>query len=160
MAAADDLTVLRAFVPDDDDELVGWFPDAAAVCRFAGDTLRWPLTRAQLDALRADPRIHAWTAWATDPVRRVGHAELVRVDDGVARLVRVAVAPRERGRRVGTSLLRAVLEQARSLTVACVELNVYRDNGAAVRLYRSAGFEDQPAVSGRPDVLRMARALP
>ena len=53
-----------------------------------------------------------------------------------------------------------MLEQARSLKVRRVELNVYRDNGAAVRLYRSAGFEDQPAVSGRPDVLRMARALP
>jgi [ribosomal protein S18]-alanine N-acetyltransferase len=142
--------VLRAVTPEDDDELVGWFDDAAALRRFAGPTLRWPLTTEQLRAVRADT--HAWTAW-TDG-RRVGRAELVDICDGGLRLVRVAVAPGERGRGFGTALLRALLEQADALAATRVELNVLVDNDVAQRLYRSAGFEPVTEASG---VLRMAR---
>jgi len=74
--------VLRAVTPEDDDELLGWFPDAAALRRFAGDTLQWPLTTMQLRAVRDGPGVQAWTAWAE--VRRAGHAELIRLD-GAAR---------------------------------------------------------------------------
>ena len=149
--------VLREAAPGDDEELVAWFPDAAALRRFAGDSLSWPLTRAQLQALRDDPRNHAWTAWMTG--RRVGHAELVRIDDGRVLLARVAVAPGERGRGFGTALIREVLEQARSLDAGRVELNVYADNRPAVQLYRSAGFQDQAPAAGPREVLRMVRSL-
>lgn len=152
--------VLREVAPGDDDELVGWFPDAAALRRFAGDTLSWPLTGAQLQALRADPRNHAWTAWTTGPaVRRVGHAELVRIDDARVLLARVGVAPPDRGRGLGTALLGEVIEKAHLLKVIRLELNVYADNRSAVQLYRSAGFQDQPPLAGRPEVLRTARSL-
>ena len=152
--------MLTEAAPGDDDELVAWFPDAAALRRFAGDTLRWPLTSAQLQVLRDDPRTRAWTAWTTGPTaRRVGHAELVRIDDGRALLARVAVAPGERGRGFGTALLRAVIDTARSLDVRRLELNVYADNRPAVQLYRSAGFEAQAPSTERPGVLRMAQSL-
>ena len=149
--------VLSEVAPNDDDELVAWFPDASALRAFAGDTLSWPLTREQLQALRADPRNHAWTAWTTG--RRVGHAELVRIDDDRGLLARVAVAPGQRGQGFGTALLGAMIEQARSLDLSRLELNVYADNRSAVQLYRAAGFEEQAPSAGRPNVLRMTRSL-
>ncbi len=137
---------------------MAWFPDAAALRRFAGESLAWPLTEPQLDALRADPRVHAWTGWAPGPAaRRVAHAELVRLDEGRALLARVGVAPADRGRGLGTELIRAVIEEARALAIRHLELNVYADNRSAIRLYRAAGFEAR--VAERDDVLRMGRSL-
>ena len=154
------IVVLREAGPDDDAALIAWFPDAAALRRFAGDSLAWPLTPAQLDALRADPRNRAFTAWSTGPgARRVGHAELVDLGEGRRLVARFGVAPAVRGRGVGAALLRALIERARSLGAARVELNVFADNRDAVRLYRSAGFEEQAPDGARPEVLRMARDL-
>ena len=138
--------------PEDDDALVGWVDDAAALRRFAGPTLRWPLTAEQLRAARADT--HAWTAW-TDG-RRVGRAELVDLGDGGLRLVRVAVAPGERGRGFGTALapLRALLEHAAALAATRVELNVLADNDVALRLVPVGGLRAGRRTAG---VLRMAR---
>jgi len=58
---------------------------------------------------------------------------------------------------VGAALLGAVIAEARSLGVTRLDLYVYPDNTAALRLYRSAGFQEQP--DGTSDVLRMARGL-
>ena len=79
--------------------------------------------------------------------------------DGRVLLARVGVAPADRGRGFGRLLLRQVIEHARALGGSRLELNVYSDNRAAVRLYTSAGFEAQPQDAGRPEVLRMALSL-
>jgi len=66
---------LRPFQPDDDRELIAWFPDAAALRMFAGDTLTWPLDRSQLDAIRADESVAAvrtfcaWREPSDEPLR-------------------------------------------------------------------------------------------
>ena len=91
--------------------------------------------------------------------RPAGHAELVVLGDGRVLLARVGVAPTDRGRGFGRLLLRQVIENARALGGSLLELNVYSDNRAAVRLYTSAGFEAQPQDAGRPEVLRMALSL-
>jgi ribosomal protein S18 acetylase RimI-like enzyme len=143
---------LRQVTPEDDDAVAGWFDDAAAVQRFAGPTLDWPLTAQQLRAVRADT--HARTAWAKG--RRIGRGELVDIGDGGLRLARFAVAPGERGRGLGTALLRGLLDEARALGATRVELNVLADNEVAQRLYRSAGFEPVETAGG---VVRMARAV-
>jgi SAM-dependent methyltransferase/GNAT superfamily N-acetyltransferase len=151
---------LRRFEPGDDEELLGWFPDAAALRRFSGTSLTWPLTRDQLAALRADPRVHAWTGWTTGPpARRVAHAELVRRDEELGLLARVGVAPDRRGHGLGTELLRQVLREARALGVRRLELNVYADNAPARRLYQAAGFEDRAVAGQDEDLRRMALTL-
>lgn len=53
----------------------------------------------------------------------------------------VAVAPAAQGRGVGRFLLRAVIAEAARRTVTSLLLEVRADNDAAVRLYRSEGFE-------------------
>lgn len=151
---------LRPFHPDDDPEFIAWFPDAPALRMFAGDTLKWPLDRSQLEAIRADASVLAWTGWtAGTPELPVGHAELVRLDAARTLLARVGVAPQHRKRGLGRQVVEAVLAEASLRGVRAVELNVYAGNAAAIRLYRTMGFGEQGSLAGRQDVLRMARNL-
>jgi ribosomal protein S18 acetylase RimI-like enzyme len=140
--------VLRPFSADDDEELIGWFSDAAALRRFGGRSLRWPLDRPQLEAIRADPHVRALTLWAGEPPARVGHVEIWRKDGGTARLARVGVAPARRGEGLGRTLVAAALAEAARLGCGRVELGVYADNPVARGLYESFGF----APTGAPDV--------
>jgi ribosomal protein S18 acetylase RimI-like enzyme len=145
---------LRPFAPADDETLIGWFADADALRRFGGPSLRWPLDRPQLEAIRADPELHAFTLWAD--AARAGHVELRSVRPGVARLARVGVDPARRGQGLGRVLLAATLREGRRLGAARFELGVYPDNAVAQRLYASFGF----AASGPPDaqgIVQMAR---
>jgi ribosomal protein S18 acetylase RimI-like enzyme len=148
--------VLRPFGADDDEELIGWFEDAAALRRFGGRSLRWPLDRPQLEALRADPDVQAFTLWVGEPPARVGHIEIWRKDGGIARLARVGVAPARRGEGLGRALVAAALAEAARLGCGRVELGVYADNAVARALYESFGF----APTGAPDaegIVPMAR---
>jgi ribosomal protein S18 acetylase RimI-like enzyme len=154
---------LRTFRPVDDLELIRWVPDAATLRLFAGQTLTWPLDPPQLEALRGDARVLAWTAWAPEaggaPEVAVGHAELVRTDPQRIVLARVIVAPEHRGRGFGRQLVEAVLAEASRRGASRVALNVLRDNVAAMRLYRAVGFEPVAGVVQRDGRVRMARNL-
>ena len=152
---------LRAFAAGDDAALIGWIASASELERFAGPTLAWPLTSAQLEALRADPRVHAWTAY-TDRVARspVGHVEVVRVAAGTGRLARVLLAPARRGEGLGAPLVAAATAYATALGMARLELNVFADNAAAIRAYRRLGFADAGEHPGDPRVRTYVRAKP
>jgi ribosomal protein S18 acetylase RimI-like enzyme len=146
--------VLRPFSADDDEELIGWFADADALRRFGGRSLRWPLDREQLEAIRTDPEVRAFTLWAGEA--RVGHVEIWRKDGGIARLARVGIAPARRGEGLGRALVAAALAEAARLGCERVELGVYADNAVARRLYESFGF----TATGVPDaegIVPMAR---
>lgn len=61
-----------------------------------------------------------------------------------AGFIGMAVRDDWQGKGVGTALLQAVLELAdRWLNLTRLELNVFTDNEAAVRLYRKFGFETE-----------------
>jgi ribosomal protein S18 acetylase RimI-like enzyme len=134
---------LRPFSAAEDEWLIGWFEDAAALRRFGGPALRWPLDRPQLEAIRRDPGLAAFTLWADRPV---GHVELRRLGSRHARLARVGVDPAQRGRGLGRVLLARTLAEARRRGFETFELGVYPDNTPAVRLYESFGFR----VGGPP----------
>ncbi len=53
----------------------------------------------------------------------------------------MSILPEARGRGGGRALLEAMLEHARSRGAHKVELEVWPDNGRAIALYSSAGFE-------------------
>jgi ribosomal protein S18 acetylase RimI-like enzyme len=135
---------LRPFTPDDDETLIGWIEDADALRRFGGPGLRWPLDRAQLEAIRRDADVDAFTLWAGG--ERVGHVE-VRRTGANARLARVGVDPARRRQGYGRVLLAAALAHARRLGCERVELGVYADNAVARALYERFGF----AGTGPPD---------
>jgi len=55
-------------------------------------------------------------------------------------ILNLAVAPEERRRGIGRTLLEAVLGEARERGVREVSLEVAEENAPAIRLYESAGF--------------------
>jgi ribosomal protein S18 acetylase RimI-like enzyme len=65
--------------------------------------------------------------------------------------ISVAVEPDQRGRGVGTALLRALCELARQEGIAALSLSVERDN-PALRLYQRLGFVE---VEGTADACTM-----
>jgi ribosomal-protein-alanine N-acetyltransferase len=64
-----------------------------------------------------------------------------RLGGGEAELLRVAVAPAERGRGIARRLLAAGLEQLRAAGVASCYLEVRPVNASALAVYRALGFE-------------------
>ena len=74
------------------------------------------------------------------PVRRpLGFTE--QIDDGDQYLQMVAVLPAFRGRGVGTALIEAAAERARSEGASRLVLDVEAENSGALALYRRLGFE-------------------
>jgi ribosomal protein S18 acetylase RimI-like enzyme len=145
---------LRPFTAAEDEWLSGWFEDATALRRFGGPGLRWPLDRAQLEEIRRDPGLAAFTLWTDRPA---GHVELRRLGDRHARLARVGIDPARRGRGLGRVLLARALAEGRRRGCETYELGVYPDNVAAVRLYESFGFTVAGAA-GPEGFLTMTRA--
>ena len=70
----------------------------------------------------------------------IGCGGLCRLDDGVAELRRMYVAPAARGLGVGRRLLAALEEQALALGYASIRLETGFRQGEAIGLYESAGF--------------------
>ena len=64
------------------------------------------------------------------------------------RLCAMGVRAQARGTGASTALLQQVIAEARAAQVASLELEVFVQNVPAVRLYRSAGFIDGPALWG------------
>jgi RimJ/RimL family protein N-acetyltransferase len=90
-----------------------------------------------------------------DRRRVVGHVEFGRIDPHHRSLVigLVMVAPTERGRGVGTALMRRALELAfDQFEMHRVELSVFDFNQTAIACYARVGFQ---AEGRRRDVLRV-----
>ena len=152
---------LRPFEPADDGELIGWFEDADALRRFAGNSLRWPLQSTQLDGIRRSARLQPLTAYVPPAVdRAVGHIEIVDLADRAAvRLARVAIAPELRGRGLGREMLSLALERARDGGARSVDLYVFDFNAPARTLYESLGFRHVGADPSDPSSLHLRREL-
>ncbi|PSD27888.1 N-acetyltransferase, partial [Stenotrophomonas maltophilia] len=89
---------------------------------------------------------------------RVGFGQAWRTQPDTMHLGRLLVAPQARGCGLGRRLVHALIEQAfQSDAVERLTLRVYRDNAAAVALYRTLGFEPVDAAS-TPALLFMQRA--
>ena len=127
---------LRDFLAGDDAWLIGCVGSPEELERFAGPSLTWPLTEAQLQGIRDDPAVTAWTAEVGG--EPVGHVEVVRMEDGSGRVARVLIDPRRRGEGLARKLVAAAIERAPSR----LALSVFADNQPAIRTYLALGFED------------------
>jgi putative acetyltransferase len=81
---------------------------------------------------------------ASDGERVVGTAALIRFDDGLYELSKMAVSPETRGQGVGRRLLAYVLEQARDLGAHTVFLGSSTRLENAIHLYEALGFRHVP----------------
>jgi RimJ/RimL family protein N-acetyltransferase len=133
---------LRPFTAADIDTLIGWVPDATALLQWAGPTLSWPLTRAQLERdLAAGTSLMFTACDATGAA--VGHIEIKAIDrtHANAMLGRILIAPMARGRGLSVPLVRAALRVCfDELKLHRVALRVFAHNAAAIASYARAGF--------------------
>jgi RimJ/RimL family protein N-acetyltransferase len=133
---------LVEFTPVHFATLRSWFSSDREVVRFGGAGLRYPLDDEQLRAILNEPARLSWMA-ADDDGELVGHAELALLrGEAAARLGRVAIAPRARGRGLGAELVTSAIEVAWGFGwVRRVDLYVYPWNAPALAIYRRLGFE-------------------
>lgn len=145
---------LRTFTglyPIDENALVEMYDAFDASQRAQGlPPRREPRVRSWLDALA--PGLHAV---ATHRGHAVGHAVLVPDSDGPPELA-IFVHPDYQGARVGTVLLRTLLDAADARGVSDVHLFVERTNRAALALYRAFGFTTD--ASPRHHEIEMSRS--
>lgn len=94
--------------------------------------------------------------------RLIGYS-LAEIDGEEAELVSIAVAPGERRRGVGETLLRATLRRLRRAGCALCRLSVRTSNTGALRLYEKLGFRPVRRIpnyyADGAEALRMKKAL-
>ena len=78
-----------------------------------------------------------------DETGAAGFGQVVPKAGRRAHLARVIVRPDARGRGLGHTIVRALVERARS-GARVVSLNVYASNATALRVYEAAGFSVAP----------------
>ena len=130
--------LLRTFEPADDAALISWLRTPEELYIFTGPRLTFPLDSAQLDEIRADATITAFTAVVDGAP--AGHIELVSTGEHRARIARVLVDPARQGQGLGEQLLRAVLVEAEGRGIRTLTLRVVPTNARAIALYDKLGF--------------------
>lgn len=105
---------------------------------FAGDP-PWS-TEEFRSELAGVPETHWYTVAEHESGELAGYAGL-RVVDGTADIQTIAVAPAHQRRGLGTTLLRALIDEARRRRATEMLLDVRADNQPALALYQRHGFE-------------------
>ncbi len=121
-------------------ELMTWFPDAAAVDIWSGPRFRFPFSAV---TFAEDCRWNEFSSFRLEDesARLLAFGQISERHDR-AHLARLIVRPSMRGAGVGRSLVTALVERARRLyDFEQCGLFAYRHNTAALRCYRSVGFE-------------------
>jgi len=147
---------LRPVQPSHYAIVANWPESAEATRRWAGPGVPFPLLPerfAQVLELGSRP---GW-ALLDEQGTCVGFGQYWMTDARTAHLGRIIVSPLARGRGLGRLLMQALSAQALGQAdVQQLTLRVYRDNTAAVALYRDLGFQQVEAFS-TPDLLFMQR---
>lgn len=138
-------------------EIVDWVPDAAALYHFSGSRLRWPLTASQLQGMVGIEGLTP-SVVVTSSGELVGHFDLT-LDGQIARLGRVIVNPKLRGRGLAGVIVELAVAEAQRLGADVIRLTVISANEPAVRAYGRAGFAPVAGDPERGDVTAMERSV-
>ncbi len=145
---------LRGPVAPDYEAIATWIPDGKACLLWAGPRIQFPFTGQELQQRLSVADTESFTLTDGGPVT-LGFGQLGLRDGNAARLMRIIVAPPLRGLGVGRTLCRLLIAHAADVVGAqAVTLAVYRDNVAALGLYRSLGFAPEGSRS-TPESLLM-----
>lgn len=133
----------------DMDILMTWFSTKTEVDVWGGPGFRYPYTQ---ETFRTDchwPEMASYCLRDSDAALCAFGQFYDR--NGYMNLARLAVAPDQRGRRLGSELVTRLMKKAAdTLSLGEFSLFVYRDNEPALRLYLSLGFEIQEYPPDQP----------
>jgi ribosomal-protein-alanine N-acetyltransferase len=107
-----------------------------------------------------------YCCWVLEQDGVVDAYAVMSMGAGESHILNLCVRPTVQRSGLGGALLRHLLMLARKYKAECMLLEVRPSNRAALRLYRSAGFDEvgmrrryYPATRGREDALILARNL-
>ncbi len=144
---------LRPPITADYDAVAAWIPNAKACLLWAGPRIQFPFTATELQQQLAIADTETFTLTDGGPAT-LGFGQIWLRDGNAARLMRIIVAPPLRGLGVGRTLCRLLIAHAADVIGArAVTLAVYRDNVAALALYRSLGFVPEDSRSTEESLL-------
>lgn len=147
--------VLQPVRPSHFAVVAGWLDSPAATLRWAGPGVPFPLPADAVAAALALPARPGWALLDGDGTC-LGFGQYWQTAPGSTHLGRIIVSPQARGRGLGRELMTALCAEAlRSSAALQLTLKVYRDNQAAVALYRNLGFVASEDAS-TPELLFMA----
>ncbi len=72
-------------------------------------------------------------------------------DPSVAWIISMWTSPKARGKKVGSSLIEAIIEWARGKDLKSIKLDVVDSNAAAIGLYEKYGFQKNGVISRFPE---------
>ena len=136
--------------------IAGWPESAEASQRWAGPGVPFPLPP---DRFAHALDLAARPGWVLldEQGQCLGFGQYWMTAADTAHLGRIIVSPHVRGHGLGRALMQALSAQAmREDGIQRLTLRVYRDNTAAVALYRDLGFH-QVEASSTPELLLMQR---
>ncbi len=129
--------------------VAGWFGSLHDVVAWAGPEARFPLEESFLEAMLATRTLDGRTCMtfavtfdASSDVAEGTFGVAVDEADHRATLARIALAPAQRGKRLGVAMVRYAVDFAFATTNAHrLDLSVFLENEPALAAYRENGFE-------------------
>ena len=150
-------STLREAQSSDYAAIAGWLPDASTTLRWAGPTVHFPFTPAELEV---QVQVAGGVSYVlVNNLDSVAFGQFWILAPGAVHLGRLIVGPGHRSRGFGRALCSQLITVAVGITGARgVSLRVNRDNLVARNLYSSLEFQEVPAESD-DQVLFLKRML-
>ena len=119
--------------------------------QWAGDTLQYPLTMEELNALSHCFRIEAEGSF-------IGMIQQIRVEGSNVHIGRFLINPSLTGKGLGTSAMQLFIAMLfENKRVHSISLNVFDDNPIAKGLYTKLGFKVVATVEGERKKYKMVK---
>lgn len=123
--------------------LTAWVDSEEMLVTIAGREFVFPLTDEQLTIYLAKENSVSFTVLEVDSKRKIGHAELILIGDGLVKIDKLIIGEKGiRGQGLGQAVVTALTDYAfEKLDAELVELNVFDWNEAGIRCYEKCGFQ-------------------
>ena len=148
------MRITEGLLPEDKEAIIHWTNSKGAdfLQQWAGDTLQYPLTIEELNALSHCFRIEKEGSF-------IGMIQQIRVEGSNVHIGRFLINPSLTGKGLGSlamQLFIAMLFEDKS--VHSISLNVFDDNPIAKGLYTKLGFEVVAIVEGERKKYKMMKS--
>ena len=148
------MKITEGLLTKDKQDIILWTNSKGAdfLQQWAGDTLQYPLTMEQLDALSHCFRIE-------EDGHFVGMIQKIRAEGNNMHIGRFLINPSLTGKGLGTSALRLFISMLfEKEGVHSISLNVFDDNPAAKGLYAKLDFKTIETIEGERKKYKMMKS--
>ena len=147
------MRITERLLPEDKQAIIRWTNSKGAdfLQQWAGDTLQYPLTMEELNALSHCYRIEVEGSF-------IGMIQQIRVEGSNVHIGRFLINPSLTGKGLGTSAMQLFIAMLfEDKRVHSISLNVFDDNPIAKGLYTKLGFKVVATVEGERKKYKMVK---